>query len=302
MASVQLDAPATSLRQRMIEDMNMRRFARKTQFDYVRHVARFATYLGRPPDTATVEDLRQFQVEQREAGIGIPTMNSIVSALRFFFTHTIDRPDLSRKLYTVKNPRALPVVLSRDEVVLLLGATNCLKHKAALSVAYGAGLRAAEVTMLKVRDVDSKRMLLRVERGKGGRYRNALLPADLLALLREWWTVGRKQGVMHADGWLFPGMHYLKPLSTRQLHRIVVDAAEAAGIKKRVGPHTLRHSFATHLLEDGVDIRIIQALLGHANLETTAFYTTVATRTVRAVISPLDKLTTLLEAQVAPPG
>jgi site-specific recombinase XerD len=198
----------------MIEDMNMRRFTRKTQFDYVRHVARFATYLGRPPDTATVEELRQFQVEQREAGIGIPTMNSIVSALRFFFTHTIDRPDLSRKLYTVKNPRALPVVLSRDEVVLLLGATNCLKHKAALSVAYGAGLRAAEVTMLKVRDVDSKRMLLRVERGKGGRYRNALLPADLLALLREWWTVGRKQGVMHADGWLFPGMHYLKPLST----------------------------------------------------------------------------------------
>ncbi|KER38016.1 integrase [Sphingobium indicum F2] len=302
MTNVQLDAPANSLRQRMIEDMNMRRFTRKTQFDYVRHVARFATYLGRPPDTATVEELRQFQVEQREAGIGIPTMNSIVSALRFFFTHTIDRPDLSRKLYTVKNPRSLPVVLSRDEVVLVLGATNCLKHKAALSVAYGAGLRAAEVTMLKVRDVDSKRMLLRVERGKGGRYRNALLPTDLLALLREWWTVGRKQGVMHADGWLFPGMHYLKPLSTRQLHRIVVDAAESAGIKKRVGPHTLRHSFATHLLEDGVDIRIIQALLGHANLETTAFYTTVATRTVRAVISPLDKLAKLLEAQVAPDG
>ena len=195
MTTVLSDAPATSLRQRMIEDMNMRRFTRKTQFDYVRQVARFATYLGRPPDTATVEELRQFQVEQREAGIGIPTMNSIVSALRFFFTHTIDRPDLSRKLYTVKNPRSLPVVLSRDEVVLLLGATNCLKHKAALSVAYGAGLRAAEVTMLKVRDVDSKRMLLRVERGKGGRYRNALLPADLLALLREWWTVGRKQGV-----------------------------------------------------------------------------------------------------------
>jgi hypothetical protein len=182
MTNVLSDAPVTSLRQRMIEDMNMRRFTRKTQFDYVRHVARFATYLGRPPDTATAEELRQFQVEQREAGIGIPTMNSIVSALRFFFTHTIDRPDLSRKLYTVKNPRSLPVVLSRDEVVLLLGATNCLKHKAALSVAYGAGLRAAEVTMLKVRDVDSKRMLLRVERGKGGRYRNALLPADLLAL------------------------------------------------------------------------------------------------------------------------
>jgi integrase/recombinase XerD len=164
------DAPVSSLRQRMIEDMNLRRFTRKTQFDYVRHVARFATYLGRPPDTATAE-------EQRDAGLGVPTMNSIVSALRFFFTHTIDRPDLSRKLHTVKNPRSLPIVLSPAEVAQLLGATNCLKHKAALSVAYGAGLRAAGVTMLKVRDIDSKRMLLRVERGKGGRYRNALLPA-----------------------------------------------------------------------------------------------------------------------------
>lgn len=174
------DAPVNSLRQRMIEDMNLRRFARKTQFDYIRHVSRFATYLGRPPDTATAEDLRLFQVEQRDAGLGVPTMNSIVSALRFFFTHTIDRPDLSRKLYTVKNPRSLPIVLSRDEVSQLLGATNCLKHKAALSVAYGAGLRAAEATMLKVRDVDSKRMLLRVERGKGGRYRNALCPLTCL--------------------------------------------------------------------------------------------------------------------------
>ncbi|MEO9133053.1 MAG: phage integrase N-terminal SAM-like domain-containing protein, partial [Sphingomonas sp.] len=125
------DIPASSLRQRMIEDMNLRRFARKTQFDYVRHVAHFANYLGRPPDTATPEDLRLFQVEQRDAGLGAPTMNSIVSALRFFFTHTIDRPDLSRKLHTVKNPRSLPIVLSPDEVAQLLGATTCLKHKAA---------------------------------------------------------------------------------------------------------------------------------------------------------------------------
>ena len=133
-------------------------------------------------------------------------------------------------------------------------------------------------------------MLLRVERGKGGRYRNAMLPADLLTLLREWWKVGHQQGVMHRDGWLFPGQHAMKPISTRQLHRIVVEAAQAAEITKRVGPHTLRHSFATHLLEDGVDIRVIQVLLGHAKLDTTAFYTKVATRTVRTVISPLDKL------------
>jgi site-specific recombinase XerD len=143
----------------------------------------------------------------------------------------------------------------------LLNATTCLKHQAALSVAYGAGLRVAEVAALKVTDVDSERMLLRVERGKGGRYRNAILPADLLTLLREWWKVGHQQGVMHRDGWLFPGQHAMKPISTRQLHRIVVDAAQAAEITKRVGPHTLRHSFATHLLEDGVDIRVIQVLL-----------------------------------------
>jgi len=133
-------------------------------------------------------------------------------------------------------------------------------------------------------------MLLRVERGKGGQYRNAMLSEDMLALLRQWWKVGRQQGVMHPKGWLFPGQNAGKPISTRQLHRIVVEAARAADIAKRVGPHTLRHSFATHLLEDGVDIRVIQALLGHVKLDTTAFYTKVATRMVRAVTSPLDKL------------
>ena len=180
--------------------------------------------------------------------------------------------------------------LARDEVARLLNATTSLKHQAALSVAYGAGLRVGEVAMLKVRDIDSERMLIRVERGKGGQYRNAMLSPDLLNLLRQWWQVGHRQGVLHRDGWLFPGQHALKPISTRQLYRVVVEAAHAAEITRRVGPHTLRHSFATHLLEDGVDIRIIQALLGHAKLENTALYTKVATRTVRAVTSPLDRL------------
>ncbi len=265
-------------------------------------MGRFATFLGRSPDTATADDLRRFQIEQRDAGVPTPTMNSIVSALRFFFTHTIDRPDLTRKLIRVAYPRNLPVVLSRDEVARLLNATTCLKHQAALSVAYGAGLRVAEVAALKVADIDSERMLIRVERGKGGRYRNAMLPADLLTLLREWWKVGHQQGVMHRDGWLFPGQHAMKPISTRQLHRIVVDAAQAAEITKRVGPHTLRHSFATHLLEDGVDIRVIQVLLGHAKLENTAFYTKVATRTVRTVTSPLDKLGMFKVGEIAPAG
>ena len=292
--------PVSPLRQRLIDDMNMRRFSRETQRNYLRDVGRFATFLGRSPDAASADDLRRFQVEQREAGVPVPTMNSIVSALRFFFTQTLDRPDLARRLIRLAHPRKLPVVLSRDEVARLLNATTCLKHQAALSVAYGAGLRVAEVSMLKVADVDSQRMLLRVERGKGGHYRNAMLSADLLTLLRQWWKVGRQQGVMHRDGWLFPGQHPLKPISTRQLHRIVVEAAHAADIAKRVGPHTLRHSFATHLLEDGTDIRVIQVLLGHAKLDNTAFYTKVATRTVRTVISPLDKLCMFKVGEIAP--
>jgi site-specific recombinase XerD len=295
--------PAISpLRQRLIDDMNMRRFSPETQRNYIRDVGRFATFLGRSPNTATGEEVRRFQIEQRDAGVPTPTMNSIVSALRFFFTYTIDRPDLARKLIRAAHPRNLPVVLSRDEVARLLNATTCLKHQAAVSVAYGSGLRVAEVAALKVSDIDSERMLLRVERGKGGRYRNAMLPADLLTLLREWWKVGRQQGVMHAQGWLFPGQHAMKPISTRQLYRVVVQAAQAAEITKRVGPHTLRHSFATHLLEDGVDIRVIQALLGHCRLDSTALYTKVATRTVRAVISPLDKLGIVTSDQARPPG
>ena len=294
-----------SLRQRLIDDMNMRRFSPETQRNYIRDVGRFATFVGRPPDTATAEDLRRFQIEQRDAGVPVPTMNSIVSALRFFFTNTLDRPDLARRLVRVTHPRKLPVVLSPDEVGRLLNATTCLRRQAALSVAYGAGLRVAEVSSLKVSDVDSERMLLRVERGKGGQYRNAMLSADMLALLRQWWKVGRRQGVMHPKGWLFPGQHAGKPISTRQLHRIVVEAARAADIAKRVGPHTPRvtaRGFATHLLEDGVDIRVIQALLGHAKLENTAFYTKVATRTARAVTSPLDKLGIVMPDQAAPGG
>ncbi|MGO4834060.1 tyrosine-type recombinase/integrase [Rhizobiaceae sp. 2RAB30] len=297
-----LDAPVSPLRQRLIDDMNMRRFSRETQRNYLRDIGRLATFLGRSPDTATADDLRRFQIEQQEDGVPVPTMNSIVSALRFFFTHTLDRQALARRLVRLSHPRTLPMVLSRDEVARLLNATTCLKHQAALSVAYGAGLRVAGVSMLKVADVDSERMLLRIERGKGGRYRNAMLSEDLLTLLREWWKVGRQQGVMRRDGWLFPGQHAMKPISTRQLYRIVVEAARAADIVKRVGPHTLRHSFATHLLEDGTDIRVIQVLLGHAKLNNTALYAKVATRTVRTVTSPLDKLGLFKPGAVSPSG
>ncbi len=286
-----LSMPARrDLRQRMIEDMSVRGFSAKTQHDYQRIVSRFAAFLGRSPDRATAEDIRRFQVEQREAGMPAPAMNSHVAALRFFFTTTIDRPDLSRKLIRASYPRKLPTVLSPDEVARLLAAATCIKHRAALSVAYGAGLRVAEVAALKTGDIDSERMLIRVERGKGGRYRNAMLSPDLLSLLRTWWLEGRRQGAMLPGGWLFPGQNPVKPISTRQLARVVEEAARAAGLTKRVSPHTLRHSFATHLLEDGVDIRVIQVLLGHAKLDNTALYTKVATRTVRTVTSPLDRI------------
>ena len=282
------------LRQRMIEDMTVRGFSAKTQHDYLRIVSRFAVFLGRTPGSATAEDVRRFQVEQREAGMPAPAMNSHVAALRFFFTTTIDRPDLSRRLVRVSYPRKLPTVLSLDEVARLLAATTCIKHRAALAVAYGAGLRVAEVAALKIGDVDSERMLIRVERGKGGRYRNAMLSSDLLALLRAWWKEGRRQGAMLPGGWLFPGQNPVRPITTRQLSRVVEEAARSAGIAKRVSPHTLRHSFATHLLEDGVDIRVIQVLLGHAKLDNTALYTKVATRTVRTVTSPLDRIVGLI--------
>ena len=292
----------TGLRQRLIEDMSVRGFTVKTRHDYIRSVVGFAAFLGRSPDTATAEDIRRFQLHQSELGMRAPAMNSTVAALRFFFTYTLDRPEISRKLIRLRYPRKLPTVLSADEVARLLAAAKSLKHRAALAVAYGAGLRVAEVASLKVGDIDSMRILIRVERGKGGRDRNAMLSPDLLTLLRAWWQDGRRQGVMLPGGWLFPGQDPTKRITTRQLSRVVEDAAQAAGITKNVSPHTLRHSFATHLLEDGVDIRVIQVLLGHAKLENTALYTRVATRTVRTVTSPLDKVVALIEERTGPSG
>lgn len=289
-------ATAGTLRERFIEDMTVRGFTDKTRKDYVRTVAGFVAFLERSPSTATAEDIRRFQIHQSERGMNAPAMNSAVAALRFFFNHTADRPDLARKLIRLRYPRKLPTVLSPDEAARLIAATTCLKHRAALSVAYGAGLRVAEVASLKVGDIDSERMMIRVQRGKGGRYRHALLSPNLLALLRAWWQEGRQQGVMRPGGWLFPGQDPASSISTRQLSRVVEAAAAAAGLTKNVSPHTLRHSFATHLLEDGVDIRVIQVLLGHAKLDNTALYARVATKTVRTVISPLDKIM----ARIAP--
>lgn len=281
------DQPGTILRQRMIEDMSLRNFSEKARKDYIRHVRAFAAFLGRSPDSATPDDLRRFQLHQSQSGLQPPTINSSVAALRFFFNVTADRPELIRYLSVVPRARKLPVVLSEEEVARLLDAAPGIKYKAALSVAYGAGLRVSEVRSLRVSDVDSKRMVLRIEQGKGGRDRYAMLSPRLLELLREWWLIARPQG------WLFPGQNPVNPISGRQLDRVIHLAAEAAEIGKRVSMHTLRHSFATHLLEQNIDIRVIQVLLGHAELKTTALYTQVATNTIRSVMSPLDRLTPL---------
>jgi integrase/recombinase XerD len=295
MSQLQASAVVSPLRRRMLDDMVMRGLREETQRDYIRFVRSFAAFLGRSPDTATAEDVRRFQVHQAETGVQPPTVNGSVSALRFLFTVTLDRPDLSRRLVLVRQPRKLPAVLSVQEVGRLLEAAPGPKHKAALGTAYGAGLRVSEVVALKVGDIDSTRMLIRVEQGKGRKDRNAMLSPQLLALLRQWWREGKRRGVMLPEGWLFPGRNCLEPLSTRQLNRAVHEAAETAGIKKRVSPHTLRHSFATHLLEQDVDIRVIQVLLGHSKLDTTALYARVATKTIRAVTSPLEHLKLLME-------
>src|SRR5579864_6224221 len=278
------------LRRRMMEDMRLRKLAPQTQASYVRSVRRLASYLRRPPDTATVEELRNFQLHLVDRGTSPITLNATITGLKFFFGVTLDRGELMAKMKPVFMPRTLPVVLSREEVTTLIAAVSNLKHQTALSVAYGAGLRASEVAALKVGDVDSARMTLRIQQGKGGKDRYAMLSPVMLERLRTWWRVARAQGKMLKGGWLFPGLNPVEPLSTRQLNRAVYKAALAARIDKRVSMHTLRHSFATHLLEQKVDIRVIQVLLGHKKLETTALYAQVATDLLHEVTSPLDRL------------
>ena len=280
----------TPLRQRMIEDMRMRKLEHKTQEAYIRAVRKLAAFLRRSPDTATVEDLRRFQLHLVDQGSSPITLNATLTGLKFFFDVTLDRGEVMAKMQPVRVPRTLPVVLSREEVARLIAATGNLKHQTALSVAYGVGLRASEVIALKVGDVDSQRMTLRVERGKGRKDRYAMLSPVLLERLRAWWRVGHAQGKILSGGWLFPGLDSMDPLTARQLNRCIHAAAQGAGIDKRVSMHTLRHSFATHLLEQKVDIRVIQVLLGHKKLETSSIYTHVATDLLRSVIGPLEGL------------
>jgi site-specific recombinase XerD len=274
----------------MLDDMALRKLTEQTQRTYIRAVERFTRFFGKSPDLASPEDLRHFQMQLVSEGVSTTTINATITGLRFFFEVTLDRPEALKKMSSLKTPQKLPSVLSVDEVKRLLEAAPGLKARAALSVAYGAGLRASEVVHLKLSDINSERKILRIEQGKGRRDRYAMLAPSLLELLRRWYREAHARGRILPNGWLFPGQNLVDPLSTRQLNRFVKAAADDAGIDKRVSMHTLRHSFATHLLEQKVDIRLIQVLLGHQKLENTARYSHVATRTLTEVTSPLEHL------------
>jgi len=276
------------LRQRMIEDMGMRKMRDRTQEAYIRGVRRLARFLGRSPDTATAEDLRRFQLHLVKAGVSPITLNATLTAVKFLFQVTLDRPQLVAKIRQVRVEQKLPVVLSREEVARLIQSAGNLKHQTALSLAYGAGLRAGEVVALKTSDVDSARMALRIEQAKGRKDRYALLSPLMLERLRAWWRYARAKNLVMHGGWLFPGQDRVNPMTPRQLNRVIHAAAQAAHIDKRVSMHTLRHCFATHLLEQKEDIRVIQVLLGHKKIDTTTVYTHVATELLREVVSPIE--------------
>ena len=279
------------LRRRMIDDMMLRNLSPATQRSYLHAVTKFSRHFGRSPDRLGLEDVRAFQVYLVSQGISWPSLNQTVCALRFFYGVTLNRGEIPERITYARTPRKLPAILSPDEVVRFLEAVPSLKSRAALTTAYAAGLRVSEAVSLKVGDIDSDRMLLQVRHGKGAKDRTVMLSAQLLDILRTYWRLTRP------TDWLFPGRGE-RPIDVTVLHSACRSATKAAGLTKKVSVHTLRHSFATHLLESGVDIRIIQVLLGHNSLSTTARYTQVATTTIAAAQSPFDRLT----LEVVPPA
>jgi site-specific recombinase XerD len=280
------------LRRRMIEDMTVRNLSPATQRSYLHAVTKFSQYFGRSPERLDLEDVRAFQVHLVSNGISWPGLNQTVCALRFFYGVTLGHGEIPERIPYAREPRKLPLVLSADEVVRFLEAVPSLKTRAALTTAYAAGLRASEAVGLKLADIDSGRMVIRVEHGKGGKDRYVMLSTQLLGILRTYWRLARPRH------WLFPGREESKPIDVQVLYSACRSACAAAGLAKRVTVHTLRHSFATHLLESGTDIRIIQVLLGHANLSSTARYTRVSNGLIRRTESPLDRLT----LEVVPPA
>jgi site-specific recombinase XerD len=282
----------TPLRQRMIEDMTARKLGAHSQRSHVYSCKRFAAFLKHSPETATCEDIRRFQVHLADTATSICNRNRIMTGVRFLFRVTLRRLDLAAEIYHLREPQKIPQIVSVDEARRLLAVASSLKARVMLSLCYGCGLRAGEVVRLKVKHIDSAQKIIRIEQSKGRKDRNVMLSPEMLDLLRQWWKarVGFDTRTPVQERWLFPGRRPGQPMTCRQLSRLFHEAANGAGIKKSVTLHALRHSFATHLLERGTDIRVIQALLGHDKLDTTARYTRVATGMIANVKSPLDLL------------
>jgi len=274
----------TPLRKRMLEDMQLRNFTPETQRNYQHHITGLARFYMTSPDQIGLEEVREYQVylinQRRQSPQAV---NQFVSAAKFFYNVTLETLWPEGALVRARVPRKLPTILSPEEVALFFDYVPSLRYRAALMTAYGAGLRVSEVVALKVADVDSQRMLLRVEQGKGNKDRYAMLPERLLHVLRIWWRAARP------PFWMFPSWRQGRHMNCGALQLACREAARRAGLTKRVTVHTLRHSFATHLLEQGSDIRIIQALLGHSNIQTTAHYTGVSSRLISQTRSPLDQ-------------
>jgi site-specific recombinase XerD len=280
------------LRRRMIEDMSVRNLSPTTQQSYIHAVKKFSEFFERSPAKLSTEDVRAYQLHLVSKGAAWASLNQAVCALRFFYKVTLGKEQIPERIPYARMPKKLPVVLDQDEVARFLAAVPRLKIRVALAAAYAAGLRASEVTQLKVCDIDSKRMVIRVEHGKGGRERYVMLSKQLLAMLRDYWRAERP------EHFLFPGRPSDKPMGPNVLNAACRSAALVAGLDKEISVHVLRHSFATHLLENGVELRVIQVLLGHASLSTTTRYTKVSTHLIAGVESPLDRL----PPEVAPLG
>jgi len=275
----------TALRQKMIEDLQIRNYAPNTVRAYLRCVTLFAQHFGKSPDQLGPEQIRQYQlylVKQKKCSW--THFNQTVCALRFFYHATLGRKEMIDQIPYSRFEKRLPIVLSQSEVAALLHAIENLKHRAILTTIYAAGLRVSEAAQLILPDIDSARMIIQVRQGKGHKDRLVMLSPTLLDLLRQYWKVYRPAH------WLFPGKRPDKPINATTIYRICQHAAQTAKLAKSVSPHTLRHSFATHLLEAGTDLRTIQLLLGHHNLKTTALYMHVSTQALRSTISPLDLL------------
>lgn len=276
----------TPLRQRMLEDMQIRNLAENTQGSYVRHVACFARHFGRSPDKLGVDDIRAYQLYlTQEKGLAASSITVATAALRFLYTVTLKRGwNIERAMPMPKRPQILPVILSPEEVQHFLSCVTRRKPRTVLTVCYAAGLRISEAIALKPADIDSGRMTIRVEQGKGRKDRYVMLSERLLTILREWYRLTRPKT------WLFPGATPDQPITRAAVAHACQAGRQRSGLRKSVTAHSLRHAFAVHLLEQGTDLRTIQLLLGHRSLETTARYLRVATSKVCATRSPLDLL------------